>query len=137
MHPSGLNISCQAFLLGCVAKNDTAYVVVAVLVLACSLVASMFGRSYASQHDVGNLLPRVVGLDDALMTALPRVGGLEMQHTKTNQKHSVLESRLDGELQRRRSQLDFEGSAAGTQASQKPAAGAQPLPSHRGVGAVP
>ena len=97
----------------------------------------MFGRSYASQTSIGNVLGRVAGLGDALMTALPRVGGLEMQHTKTNQTLSVLESKLDWELQRRRFQIGFEGSAAGTKTSQKPAAGAQPLPSHRGVGALP
>ena len=65
----------------------------------------MFGRRpLALQQDVDALTARLVGLDNTIMTALLRIGGLEMQHSQILQKINVMETRIDRELQRRRMQ---------------------------------
>ena len=84
----------------------------------------MFGRW---QSEIDGLLARIVSVDDRLMTALPRIGGLEGQYTSMNQKINVLETRVDREFQRRRLVAEME------QAGPAPA----PAPSHRGLGALP
>ena len=66
-----------------------------------------------------NLLARVVGIDDLLMTCIPRVAGFEGQYSKMNQRLNVLESKHDRETQRRRLDDDPDNvSAAGAQPQQ-------------------